>query len=140
MTINNTPLPPVADPTALQLAMHILASLSDPDAAKARLEALAEGQDKYLRAKAEHDNARAEAEQAVATLASLEADKAALAEKQAEHERSALALSVAADANAQRAKLLDEKERSIEAQASDLQRRTQAFDARVKQFREQLAG
>jgi chromosome segregation ATPase len=140
LTINSSPLPPLADPTSLQLATQLLAALSDPAGTTARLEALAEAQRSFENARKQHDAAKAEADAGRNLLASLQADKAALADAQAEHERNVLALSVAADANSRRSKDLDDRARAIEAQAADLQRRTQAFDARVREFRDQLAG
>jgi hypothetical protein len=70
----------------------------------------------------------------------LQADKAALADKQAEHDRNTTALAAASEANAKRSKDLDERARAIDAQAADLQRRTTAFDACIKSWRDQLAG
>ena len=138
MSINNTPLPPLADPTSLQLATQLLAALSDPEGTKARLGALRDAQDAYGLAKKEHDAAKAAADVGATKLATLEADKAALADDRAEHERAVLALSVAADANSRRSRELDERERAIEAGAADLQRRTAAHDARLKEFRDTL--
>jgi hypothetical protein len=133
-------LPPIADPALITLAAQLLAALSDPEGTKARLGALADAQDAFQTAKHAHDDAADQARQTAAKLAGLAADKAALADKQAEHDRNTTALAVASEANAKRSRDLDERERAIEAQASDLQRRTAAFDARVKTFRDELAG
>jgi DNA repair exonuclease SbcCD ATPase subunit len=132
-------LPPISD-TALQLAAQLLAALSDPVSTKKRLAQLSDAQDALRAAQADHDAAKAGAEQAAVKLASLVADKAALADKQVEHDRNATALAVASEAVSKRARDLDERERAIDAQTGDLQRRTQAFDSRVKTFRDQLAG
>jgi hypothetical protein len=141
MSINNTPLPPLADPTSLQLATQLLAALADPEGTKARMEALKDAQAAYQSAKVGHDAAKAAADAGAADLASLEADKAGLAEKQAEYDRNVTALAVASEANAKRSRDLDERERALDAQTADLQRRISAHDARVKQFRDTvLAG
>ena len=129
-----------ATESVINTAMQLITALSDPDAVKARLAQLAAATATLTQAQSVHDDARAQAEAAVAKLAGLEADKAELATKQAEHNRNVLALNVAADANSQRAKALDEKGRAVDAQARDLQKRTAAFDQRVRQFREQLTG
>jgi chromosome segregation ATPase len=133
-------LPPLADPALITLAAQLLAALSDPEGTKARLGALADAQDAFQSAKLAHDDAADQARHAAASLSDLKAREKALADKQAEHERSATALAVASEANARRGRDLDERERALEAQASDLQRRTSAFDARVKAFRDELAG
>jgi hypothetical protein len=83
---------------------------------------------------------QAEADRAAAALSDLTVREKVLADKQAEHDHNTTALAVASEANAKRSRDLDERERAVEAQASDLQRRTQAFDARVREFRDQLAG
>jgi chromosome segregation ATPase len=136
----NTTLPPQIDPAVITLATQLLASLSDSSATTGRLQQLADATDALVQAKTDHDTAKAEAEQAAVKLASLEADKAALADKQVEHDRNVTALAVASEANAKRGRDLDERARAIDAQATDLQHRTAAFDARVKTFRDQLAG
>jgi hypothetical protein len=137
----NTSLPPLADPTSLQLATQLLAALSDPEGTKARLKVLKDAQDAYQSAKVAHDESAAASAASAASLGDLTAREAALADKQAEHDRNATALHVASEANAKRSRDLDERERAVEAQASDLQRRVSAHDARVKQFRDTvLAG
>jgi chromosome segregation ATPase len=140
LTINSSPLPPLADPTSLQLAAQMLAALSDPAGTKARPEALAAAQADFERAKGEHDSARAVAEAAAVALRNLSAREGKLADAQSEHDRNTTALAVASEANSKRSKDLDERARAVDAQAADLQRRTTAFDARVKEFRDQLAG
>jgi hypothetical protein len=133
-------LPPTADPTAIQLALNLLTALADAKGTKTRLQDFADAQDSFLTAKRAHDDSAASAAAAAVTLGDLKAREAALADKQAEHDRNVLALSVAADANSRRTKDLDERERAVEAQQQDLQRRVAAHDARVKQLRDELAG
>jgi chromosome segregation ATPase len=137
--MNNAALPPIQDPALIVQAAALLASLSDPKGTKARLQQLSGATNALISAKADHDLAKGQAEQAAVKLAGLQADKAALEDKLAEHQKAVLALQVASEANSQRGRDLDVRERAIEAQASDLQRRVSAHDARLKQFRDQLA-
>jgi hypothetical protein len=134
-------LPPMADPTALQLAAQLLAALADPTTTEKRLAALADAQAAFAAAKKDHDDAAAASAAAAANLGDLTALASKLADDRVEHDRNVTALAVASEANAKRSRDLDERERAIEAQATDLQRRISAHDARVKQFRDTvLAG
>jgi hypothetical protein len=139
MTINSTPVPPTADPTAIQLALNLLTALSDARGTRTRIQQFSDAQDAFVAAKRAHDDAAEQARQAGAALGDLTAREGKLADAQAKHDRNTTALAVASEANAKRGRDLDERARAIDAQASDLQRRTAAFDARVKEFRDQLA-
>jgi chromosome segregation ATPase len=138
MTINTTFLPPHTDPATITLAAQLLASLSDPSGTQARLQQLADATDALRAAAADHLAAKAQAEQAATKLASLEADKLALADQRAEHERAVVALAVTSEATAKRGRDLDDRARLVEAQAADVQRRIAAYDAKVKSFRDEL--
>jgi hypothetical protein len=140
-TVNTTSLPPLADPTSLQLATQLLAALSDPEGTSARLKVLKDAQDSFLTAKRAHDDSAASAAVSAATLGDLTALAAKLADDQAELDHNTTALAVASEANAKRGRDLDERERALYAQTVDLQRRISSHDARVKQFRDTvLAG
>jgi hypothetical protein len=134
----NTTLPPHTDPATITLAAQLLASLADPAGSQAKLQQLADATDAMRTAHADALSARAEADQAAAALSDLTAREKVLADKQAEHAQAVTQLAVASQANEKRGQLLDQRERSIEAQAADLQRRTAAHDARLKEFRDTL--
>jgi LPS O-antigen subunit length determinant protein (WzzB/FepE family) len=140
MNTFNASLPPHTDPATIVLAAQLLAVLSDPEGSKAQLQRLADATDALRAAAADASTAKAEADASVADLASLQADKASFEAKKAEHQQAVLALQVASEANSRRSKELDELERTIAAQTADLQRRISTHDARVKEFRDMLAG
>jgi hypothetical protein len=131
-------LPPHTDPATITLAAALLASLADPAGSQAKLQQLADAAAAMVQAKADHDTSKAEAEQAAAKLSSLESDRASLVSAKAEHAQAVTQLAVASQANEKRGQLLDQRERSLDAQAADLQRRTAAHDARLKEFRDTL--
>jgi chromosome segregation ATPase len=140
MNTFNTPLPPHTDPATITLAAQLLAALADRAGTQAKLQQLADATNVLRAAHADAVTAKAEAETSIAQLASLQADRVAFESERAEHQRAVTALSVASEANSKRSRDLDERERSVEAQAADLQRRISAHDARVKEFRDTLAG
>jgi hypothetical protein len=134
-------LPPVSDPSAIQLALNLLTALADAKNTKVRLQQFADAQDAFIAAKRDHDDAAAASAAAAANLGDLTALASRLADDRAEHDRNVLALQVASEANSKRSRDLDERERAVEAQTADLQRRVAAHDGRVKQFRDTvLAG
>jgi chromosome segregation ATPase len=139
MNFLNT-LPPHVDPATITLAAQLLAALADPAGSQAHLRQLGDATDAMRASHADAVTAKAEADASIAQLASLQADMASFESEKAEHQRAVTALSVASEANGKRSRDLDERQRAVEAQASDLQRRVSAHDARVKEFRDMLAG
>jgi hypothetical protein len=136
----NTSLPPHVDPATITLAAALLASLADPAGTQTRLTQLADVTNAMRAAHADALSARAEADQAVAKLAGSQADLASFETEKAEHAKAVLALSVASEAVAERERIQRVKASELEAQQQDLQRRTAAFDSRLKTWRDQLAG
>jgi hypothetical protein len=113
--------------------------LADPAGSQAQLQQLAAATDAMRASHADAVTAKAEADASAAALASLQADRASFESEKAEHAQAVTALGVASQANGKRSRDLDERERAVEAQATDLQRRISAHDARVKEFRDMLA-
>jgi chromosome segregation ATPase len=136
---SNNSIPPTVDAGVMGHAMALLAAVSDVQGTRKRLQQLADGQAALAEAQRAHDAAADRARQAATDLADLRQLQSQMADRAAELDQRATQLDVAAGAHAARQKNLDERERAIGAQAADLQRRTAAFDARVKTFRDQLA-
>jgi hypothetical protein len=139
MTINSTPLPPTADPSAIQLAMNLLTALSDARGTRTRIQAFADAQQAYELAKKEHDGALEAVKVETQKLSSLQSDKTALEAAKLEHSQAVTALDVASQANAARQKSLDEREKSVSDRERALTAREVSFTERVAQLKQSLA-
>jgi hypothetical protein len=132
-------LPPVQDPSTIQLALSLIGALSDPAGSKKRLQQLADGQAAYLAAKKGHDEAAAASAAASASLNDLTVREGKLADRGAELDQRATQLDVAASAHQARTKTLDDREGALADRERSLLARETAFTDRVQTLKQQLA-
>jgi hypothetical protein len=132
-------MPPIADPSSIQLAMTLISALGDVKGSKARLAELAGAQEAFLSAKRAHDDSAAASAAAAANLGDLTAREGKLADRGAELDQRSLAMDVAAQAHSKRDKDLNDRERALADRERAQTAREVAFTERVATLKQQLA-